>query len=167
MLRFIFTLAVAIEAATRATFSRRKIADTWYERYIRHYVWLSLHRPNSFFMLTGEDRQSKWFPSGPKLLTSTGVFKWYQSYTTLGPVEKSQTRPNFKHNNQTDTLANYHPGEIDEGQSKAELYVHFDELRVKTIEEIEITDEDTTKVNPRHHGALDEYINADEQEEKD
>lgn len=168
MLRFIFTLTVALGAAKRATFSRRKIADTWYERYIRHYVRLSLRRPNSFFMLTGEDHQSKWFPSGPRLLASTGVIKWAQSYETFGPVEKSQTRLNFKHNNQTDLLANYHQDPSDKGQSQAELYVHFDELtRAKTIEEIEITDEDTTKVNPDIMGALDEYIKADEQEEKD
>lgn len=65
-------------------------------------------------------------------------------------------------------LANYHQDPSDKGQSQAELYVHFDELtRAKTIEEIEITDEDTTKVNPDIIGALDEYIKADEQEEKD
>ena len=168
MLRFIFTLNVALGAAKRATFSRRKIANTWYERYIRHYVWLSLHRSNSFFMLTGEDYNSKWFPAGPKLLASTGVFKWGQSYETFGLVEKSHARLNFKHKNQTDLLANHHSDDSDAGQSQAELYVHFDKLtQVKAVEEIEIIEEDINKANPDIMGALDEYINADEQAEKD
>jgi hypothetical protein len=64
--------------------------------------------------------------------------------------------------------AHYHQDTSDKGQSQAELYVHFDELtQVKTVEEIEIIEEDINKANPDIMGALDEYINADEQAEKD
>lgn len=169
MLRFIFTLNVALGAAKRATFSRRKIAETWYERYIRYYVRLSLMRPNSFFMLTGEDHASKWFPSGPKLLASTGVIKWAISPNTFGPVEKTPARHSFKHHNQTNLLANYHPEDGDEGQSELKQLVRFEELtRAKTIEEIEITEEDaaTFDANTDIMVALEEYIESEEQVDK-
>jgi hypothetical protein len=169
LLRFIFKLNVAIGAAKHATFGRRKMAQTWYERYLRHYVFFSLKRPNSYFMLSGDDNCSKWFPSGPKLLATTGVIKWSQSYDTFGPTEKSPTRINFRHNNQVDLLANYHPEEDDEGQSQAQLFVHFDNLKqanAVNVEEIEITNEDA--IAPRNSdvlSALDEYINKEAKEE--
>jgi hypothetical protein len=169
MLRFIFTINVAIAAAKRATFSRQRLADTWYERYIRHYVRLSLMRPNSFFMLTGPNRTSRLLPSGPNLLVTTGVIKWNQSCEVFGPIEKSQTRLNFKHKNQSDTLANYHPDLEDNKKFKSNVAacVYFEELqRPNTVEEIEITYEDAmTKVNTDIIGALDEYIKADKESE--
>lgn len=164
MLRFIFKLNVAIGAAKRATFGR-KIAKTWYERYIRHYVFFSLRRPNSYFMLSGDLNNSKWFPSGPSLLADTGVIQWSKPSYALEPIEKQQTRINFKHNNQSDLLANHHPDQDDEGQSQAKLFVHFDDLvkaNIARVEEIDINADDEQNIDILD--ALDKYAQSDEDE---
>lgn len=99
MLRFIIKCAVALKAARLATFGIH-IADTWYQRYIRHYVYFSLLRPHSFFMLSGADNgRSKWFPSGPKLLSDTGVIKWSRPYGILAPTGVSLAKPSLRHGN--------------------------------------------------------------------
>lgn len=126
MLKSIIKLNVALHAAKAATFGR-KIAPTWHERYLRQYVYMSLKRPNSHFLLTGNNNYSKWFPSGPGLLATTGVIQW--SNSSYKPIANPEsTHINFKHANQTDLLMNHHSDHKD-NRSRKELLEYFENLK--------------------------------------
>ena len=167
LIKTIIKLNVACVAAFRATFGPR-IAALWSDRYIRQYVFISLHRPYSYWMLSGEDNNSKWLPSGTGLLANTGLIKWSgrpwsepESDTAFAP---RRTNRIFTHPN-VNLVANFHPDHRESQMSDAQVLARFQDIQSSNepdVEEIVINIQDE-----KDFLTYSEFVIAEIKEDKD